>query len=155
MRARFPQTVAALIFGVLIPGALHAQWSSGSSGAIYDNSHLSNSISLAVTFGTSGAVFSAAANSNRDVRLAARAHHIQHQYSGAAVSTVVDTPAVGNVVSDTSDTFRIGANSSMSRAFAGVIDEVRVSNVMRSAAWIATEYNNQSSPSTFFTLGGP
>jgi len=38
--------------------------------------------------------------------------------------------------------------------FNGVLDEVRVSNVARSADWIAAEYNNQSSPSTFFILIG-
>src|SRR4029077_10286953 len=35
----------------------------------------------------------------------------------------------------------------------GSIDEMRLSNVARSADWIATEYNNQNSPSTFYTLG--
>jgi len=35
----------------------------------------------------------------------------------------------------------------------GIIDEVRVSNTIRSADWIATEYNNQSSPSTFYAYG--
>jgi hypothetical protein len=34
----------------------------------------------------------------------------------------------------------------------GIIDEMRVSNVIRSADWIATEYNNQSSPSTFYSI---
>jgi hypothetical protein len=33
------------------------------------------------------------------------------------------------------------------------MDEVRVSDVARSADWIATEYNNQSSPGTFCALG--
>lgn len=37
--------------------------------------------------------------------------------------------------------------------FTGKLDEVHVSNTARSASWIATEYNNQSSPSTFLTLG--
>jgi prepilin-type N-terminal cleavage/methylation domain-containing protein len=37
--------------------------------------------------------------------------------------------------------------------FAGSIDEVRVSKTVRSADWIATEYNNQSSPGTFYTVG--
>ena len=37
--------------------------------------------------------------------------------------------------------------------FTGRIDEVRVSNAARSADWIATEYKNQSSPGTFYTLG--
>jgi hypothetical protein len=34
------------------------------------------------------------------------------------------------------------------------LDEVRISSVSRSAAWITTEYNNQNSPSTFYTVGG-
>ncbi|MDZ4217082.1 MAG: LamG-like jellyroll fold domain-containing protein, partial [Candidatus Gracilibacteria bacterium] len=38
-------------------------------------------------------------------------------------------------------------------AFPGVIDEVRVSSVTRSVEWILTEYRNQSSPSTFYSLG--
>ncbi len=32
-------------------------------------------------------------------------------------------------------------------------DEYRISNVVRSADWIATEYNNQSAPQTFYTIG--
>jgi hypothetical protein len=36
----------------------------------------------------------------------------------------------------------------------GTIDEVHVSDVARSAGWIATEYNNQSNPSAFAALGG-
>src|SRR6266705_3801234 len=36
--------------------------------------------------------------------------------------------------------------------FDGLIDEVRMSNVVRSADWTKTEYNNQSSPSTFYTV---
>jgi len=37
--------------------------------------------------------------------------------------------------------------------FDGLIDEVRVSAIPRSQAWIQTEYNNQNSPSTFYTIG--
>ena len=36
----------------------------------------------------------------------------------------------------------------------GKIDEVRISNSVRSAAWIKTEYNNQFKPSTFAGFGG-
>lgn len=39
------------------------------------------------------------------------------------------------------------------RFWNGVIDEVRISSIARSANWITTEYNNQSSPSTFYSLG--
>ncbi|MFQ5923287.1 MAG: DUF2341 domain-containing protein, partial [Anaerolineales bacterium] len=38
--------------------------------------------------------------------------------------------------------------------FAGHLDEFRISNLARPLTWIATEYNNQSSPSTFYTVGG-
>jgi len=34
------------------------------------------------------------------------------------------------------------------------LDEVRISSVILSADWIKTEYNNQSSPSTFYSYGG-
>jgi len=37
----------------------------------------------------------------------------------------------------------------------GLIDEARISNVARSAAWITAEYNNQDSPSTFVIEGTP
>ena len=40
------------------------------------------------------------------------------------------------------------------REYGGVLDELRMSNVARSADWISTEYNNQSSPATFLSLGG-
>jgi hypothetical protein len=39
------------------------------------------------------------------------------------------------------------------RKFYGFIDEVRVSNIARSAAWILTEYNNQLNPTAFYTIG--
>ncbi len=34
----------------------------------------------------------------------------------------------------------------------GRIDEVRISSAARSTSWISTEYNNQSSPATFYSL---
>jgi biopolymer transport protein ExbB len=39
--------------------------------------------------------------------------------------------------------------------FDGVIDELRISRVGRSGAWIVTDYNNQSDPASFATLGPP
>jgi len=35
----------------------------------------------------------------------------------------------------------------------GPIDEIRISNIARSPSWIKTEYNNQSSPETFYSIG--
>jgi hypothetical protein len=37
--------------------------------------------------------------------------------------------------------------------FAGNIDEVRLSNVVRSADWILASYNSTATPSTFYSLG--
>ena len=38
--------------------------------------------------------------------------------------------------------------------FTGIMDEMRISSVVRSNDWIKTEYNNQSATSTFYTLSG-
>jgi hypothetical protein len=35
----------------------------------------------------------------------------------------------------------------------GAIDEVRISNITRNAGWISTEYNNQSNPASFYSVG--
>ena len=34
-----------------------------------------------------------------------------------------------------------------------ILDEVHVSNIVRSAGWISTEYCNQNAPATFYTVG--
>ena len=39
--------------------------------------------------------------------------------------------------------------------FYGLISEAHVSTVARSAGWISTEYNNQNSPSSFYTASSP
>ncbi len=46
-------------------------------------------------------------------------------------------------------------NVGWSSEWEGDLDEVRVSNVARSAGWIQTQYNNQNSPATFYAVGGP
>jgi trimeric autotransporter adhesin len=50
-------------------------------------------------------------------------------------------------------TLLIGATGYSGKYFTGSIDEVRVSGIARSAAWITAEYSNQSSPSTSYTVG--
>src|SRR6185437_6745312 len=49
-------------------------------------------------------------------------------------------------------TFGSWANSS-GRYFNGKLDEVQISSTVRTSDWITTSYNNQSSPSTFYTVG--
>ncbi|MEW6609747.1 MAG: DUF2341 domain-containing protein [bacterium] len=51
--------------------------------------------------------------------------------------------------------FVIGMRSKNSPGeyYDGISDEVRISNIARSANWIATEYNNQNNPFGFYTIG--
>jgi len=46
----------------------------------------------------------------------------------------------------------IHGNGATNANFGGKIDEPRVSNTIRSGDWLKTEYNNQSSPSTFYSV---
>ena len=71
--------------------------------------------------------------------------------NGVEVGTGTSIVGVGSV-SNTSN-LAIGADSGGWGWFDGLIDEVRVSSVARDACWIGTEYNNQSNPGTFITLG--
>jgi hypothetical protein len=52
----------------------------------------------------------------------------------------------------TTNTRNIGDDDTTSTPYQGSLDEVRFSNTNRSADWYATEYNNQSSPATFYTI---
>jgi hypothetical protein len=58
----------------------------------------------------------------------------------------------GTIGSDTRDLY-IGGRIGLTDSINGILDEVRISNIARSASWITTEYNNTLSPSTFYTLG--
>ena len=61
---------------------------------------------------------------------------------------------IASIGSNTTTDLFLGRDSRSATAFSnGLLDEFRVSNIARSADWIKTEYNNQSSPSTFYTMG--
>jgi RHS repeat-associated protein len=45
-----------------------------------------------------------------------------------------------------------GINSPLTEGWNGQLDELRISSIARSADWIATEFNNQNSPGTFFSI---
>jgi hypothetical protein len=52
--------------------------------------------------------------------------------------------------------FYLGARASgggTSETFNGSVDEPHISNSVRSATWIAAEYNNQSNPGAFYSVG--
>jgi hypothetical protein len=67
---------------------------------------------------------------------------------GAAERTFASTaPGAGNVI-------KIGQEYNNTTAqFNGTIDEVRVSNIARSASWVKAEYLNQNTPATYITQG--
>ena len=47
----------------------------------------------------------------------------------------------------------MAARSDAAQKYSGTLEEVRISSTARSSDWISTEYNNQSSPSTFYSVG--
>ncbi|MBL7931007.1 MAG: hypothetical protein JNL60_03840, partial [Bacteroidia bacterium] len=86
-------------------------------------------------------------------------YYVVGQYSNAG--DFIDTYLNGSLDRNYSTTASLGASAGTMK-FArepfgaaylnGIEDEVRLSNVVRSAGWIATEYANQNSPSTFYSI---
>jgi len=74
-------------------------------------------------------------------------------YINGSLTTPTKTfdPTLTSLEDTTIDT-SIGTNLA-SNWFDGVIDEARISSVVRSDDWISTEYNNQNSASTFYAAG--
>ncbi len=93
-------------------------------------------------------------------------HHLVGVYGGGALSTATDqlyldgaplsTSTSGGWPDITTTEFKIGGIPTVTSCCAlnGSVDEVRVSSGVRSSDWVATEYANQSSPSTFYTVEG-
>jgi hypothetical protein len=64
------------------------------------------------------------------------------------------TASIGGIVSTGGQhTYVGGGDNGTVVPYVGMIDEIRMSNTVRSADWITTEYRNQSSPSTFYSVG--
>jgi hypothetical protein len=53
---------------------------------------------------------------------------------------------------DTSTNLRIGQRAGNSYSLNGSLDELRIANTARNNNWIRTEYNNQNSPNTFYSI---
>jgi hypothetical protein len=83
-------------------------------------------------------------------------YHLVGVYDGTDIIIFVD----GNYVYDYSQSGSIAGTSDPvwigkgDQAFDGLIDEVRISNVIRSADWIKTEYTNQNDPDSFYSVSG-
>jgi hypothetical protein len=61
-------------------------------------------------------------------------------------------PSAGSHSTDIEENTLIGEDLRGS-VLDGVVDEVRISNIARPAAWIQTEYYNQRAPAAFYTVG--
>lgn len=86
-------------------------------------------------------------------------HYITMTYDGTVMLGYLDgnlevgpIGRTGNLESDTGDDFLIGRRAD-NRRLDALIDELRVATQVRSSNWITTEFNNQSDPSTFISLG--
>ncbi|MHA2393804.1 MAG: LamG-like jellyroll fold domain-containing protein, partial [Promethearchaeota archaeon] len=82
-------------------------------------------------------------------------YHVVGVYDGTTATIFVDGNAVFNQpasgpIAATSDSVWIGQYD---QAFDGYIDEVRISDIVRSADWIKTEYTNQNDPDSFYSVG--
>lgn len=75
---------------------------------------------------------------------------IKYYKNGTQVGSDIPQTATN---SGTATNVIIGANAGTAYFLDGSIDETRISSTARSAGWIATEYANQNSPSTFYTAG--
>ena len=93
-------------------------------------------------------------------------HHSVGVYTGGPLVTgsallyldgvLASNAAGGGTPNITTNEFKIGGIPTVTFCCAmnGAVDEVRVSSGVRSADWVATEYANESSPSSFYTMEG-
>ncbi|MFQ5470078.1 MAG: DUF2341 domain-containing protein [Gammaproteobacteria bacterium] len=63
------------------------------------------------------------------------------------------TTSTGSTQDSNNGLWRLGAFKTGGGSFDSLMDEVRVSNTQRSSFYIQTSYNNQNSPSTFYSIG--
>jgi len=85
-------------------------------------------------------------------------HHLMITSNSTTVTAYIDgvstTPTETSwAISSSSGSPTLGAANPSSTNNTYTLDEVRISNIARSAGWVSTEYNNQSAPSTFETFG--
>ncbi|MFN0151655.1 MAG: LamG-like jellyroll fold domain-containing protein [bacterium] len=59
----------------------------------------------------------------------------------------------GSTTSEAAFDFHIGNRPGQDKGWDGILDEIRVANVVRSSGWMITEYNNQNAPLSFFAMG--
>ena len=84
-------------------------------------------------------------------------HHVVGTFDGTTGKIYLDAGAPSSIAASLtwpSENTYIGDRSTFNRQFHGTIDEVRISDIARSASWIKTSYMNQVDPSGFYSIGG-
>src|SRR5260221_4251453 len=86
-------------------------------------------------------------------------YYLTYTYDGSSLIGYVNGEQDASVSGSMPTTLQpatqwLGNSNFSGRLLNGKMDEVRFASVPRSPGWIATEYNNQSSPSTFSSIGG-
>jgi len=79
-------------------------------------------------------------------------NNAQYYLNGAAVTTTEQVSPSGSAVSDAAYDYALFSSPDGTRTLNGAMDEVRLRNSTLSANWITTEYNNQNSYSTFYSV---
>ena len=134
----------------------------------FNNNSLSSTPNEAGTWGVWAAGNSGLHNGGKFTRPSAGVHHVVFTYDttlGTALNVKAYVDGVAQTITQTFSDNTASANfgnyvlhlmaQSDETVFwpATYLDEVRLSSSVRSTAWITTEYNNQSSPGTFITIG--
>src|SRR5438067_4149558 len=134
----------------------------------FNNNSLSSTPNEAGTWGVWAAGNGRAHNGGKFTRPSAGVHHVVFTYdttAGAALNVKAYVDGVAQTITQTFSDNTASANFGnyivhlMAQSDETVfwpstyLDEIRLSSSTRSAAWITTEYNNQSSPGTFITMG--
>ncbi len=109
----------------------------------------------------SGAFFAGTAKS-LDPSFAGSFHHLAGGWDGAYWNLYIDGQLAAQAASaqgplTSAEPFAIGSQTYSGgipfQFLNGIVDEWRTSSIARSAGWIATEYNNQSAPGSFYSFG--
>lgn len=85
-------------------------------------------------------------------------HFVAFNYNGSQINFVLDSSTYAHNTTDsagaTAALFVFGnSGQGGENDFAGWQDEVRIAKAILSVDWLYTDYNNQSSPSTFYAMG--
>jgi hypothetical protein len=84
-------------------------------------------------------------------------YHVSATYNGSVANLYLDAcnpiKGTGYPPSWPFENLYIGDRSTFNRAFHGLIDEIRLSDISRNLSWIKTSYNNMNATNSFYTLG--